>query len=253
MPTQQKHINKLKMALVRVLTLFSIFFVLWLSFFWAEQKYTFNKPTLLINGTSILSDTYYADYLLNSIEIENAKLKPNKILEDLYKHPYIEAARLSYRYPDKIIIEISERAPFAIVNNSPMIMLDKNCFVLPNIENINKYSIPILSRYNTDPELYPIGKQALSVKIKDTISWLKVLNEMYPDLYHNISEITLENDDEIILILAEYPTKIMLGNENTLYKIELLKRFEETLKNKKEITDYAYLDMRYNNQVIVKE
>ena len=253
MPTQQKHINKLKMALVRVLIVFSIFFVLWISFFWAEQKYTFDKPTLLINGTSILSDTYYADYLLNSIEIESAKLKPNKILDDLYKHPYIEAARLSYRYPDKIIIEISERAPFAIVNNSPMIMLDKNCFVLPNIENINNYSIPILSRYNTNPELYPIGKQALSVKIKDTISWLKVLNEMYPDLYHNISEITLENDDEIILILAEYPTKIMLGNENTLYKIELLKRFEETLKNKKEITDYAYLDMRYNNQVIVKE
>ena len=253
MSTKKKHINKLKIALVRVLTLFSIFFVLWLSFFWAEQKYTFNKPTLLINGTSILSHTYYTDYLINSIEIGNAKLIPNKILEELYKHPYIEAARLSYRYPDKIIIEISERAPFAIVNNDPMIMLDKECFILPNIENINNYNIPILSRYNTDPGLYPIGKQALSVKIKDTISWLKALNERYPDLYHNISEITLANDDEIILILAEYPTKIMLGNENTLYKIELLKRFEETLKKKKEITDYAYLDMRYNNQVIVKE
>lgn len=253
MPTKKKHINKLKIALVRVLTLFSIFFVLWLSFFWAEQKYTFNKPTSLINGTSILSHTYYTDYLINSIEVGNAKLKPNKILDELYKHPYIEAARLSYRYPDKIIIEISERAPFAIVNNDPMIMLDKDCFILPNIENINNYNIPILSRYNTDPGLYPIGKQALSVKIKNTISWLKALNERYPDLYHNISEITLANDDEIILILAEYPTKIMLGNENTLYKIELLKRFEETLKNKKEITDYAYLDMRYNNQVIVKE
>ena len=83
MPTKQKHINKLKIALVRVLTLFSIFFVLWLSFFWAEQKYTFDKPTLLIKGTSILSDTYYADYLISSIEIENAKLKPNKILDDL--------------------------------------------------------------------------------------------------------------------------------------------------------------------------
>ena len=124
MPTKKKHINKLTIALVRVLTLFSIFFVLWLSFFWAEQKYTFNKPTLLINGTSILSHTYYTDYLINSIEVGNAKLEPNKILDELYKHPYIEAARLSYRYPDKIIIEISERAPFAIVNNDPMIMLD---------------------------------------------------------------------------------------------------------------------------------
>ena len=104
MPTKKKHINKLTIALVRVLTLFSIFFVLWLSFFWAEQKYTFNKPTLLINGTSILSHTYYTGYLVNSIEVGNTNLKPNKILDELYKHPYIEAARLSYRYPDKIII-----------------------------------------------------------------------------------------------------------------------------------------------------
>ena len=80
--------------------------------------------------------------------------------------------------------------------------------------------------------------------------WSRGINN--PDL-SRLSEITLENDDEIILILAEYPTKIMLGNENTLYKIKLLKRFEETLKKKKEITDYAYLDMRYNNQIIVKE
>ena len=81
MPTKKKHINKLTIALVRVLTLFSIIFVLWLSFFWAEQKYTFNKPTLLINGTSILSHTYYTDYLINSIEVGNAKLEPNKILD----------------------------------------------------------------------------------------------------------------------------------------------------------------------------
>ena len=45
----------------------------------------------------------------------------------------------------------------------------------------------------------------------------------------------------------------MLGNKNTLYKIEVLKRFEEALDRKKNITDFTYLDMRYNNQVIVKE
>ena len=45
----------------------------------------------------------------------------------------------------------------------------------------------------------------------------------------------------------------MLGNNNTHYKIELLKAFQETMENKREITDYAYLDMRYNNQIIVKE
>ena len=253
MPSKKKNNYQLKFAIVRVFNTCAIFFLIWLSFFWAEQKYTFNKPIIITKGGLVLSDSYYKEYLLNNIDIEHGHLELNNILDELYKHPYIEAARSSYRYPDKIFVEISERVPFAIVNNSPMIMLDKNCFVLPNIDNINNYNIPILSKYNTAPELYPVGKQALSVKIKDTISWLKALNHRYPDLYHNLSEITLENEDEIILILAEHPTKIMLGNKNTLYKIEVLKRFEEALDRKKNITDFTYLDMRYNNQVIVKE
>ena len=180
---------------------------------------------------------------------------PNIILDKIYEHPFIKGARVSYRYPDKIIFEISERIPFARVNNGPdqMIMLDEQCFVIPNIEQVKNYSIPTLSKFNSDPELYPIGKQALSVKIKDTINWLKSLSQKHPDLYQSISEIFLTNNDEINLILAENPTKIMLGIIDTHYKIDLLKAFEKTMENKKEITDFAYLDMRYNNQVVVKE
>ena len=140
-----------------------------------------------------------------------------------------------------------------MLNKDPMIMLDQESFVLPNIENIDDYNIPTLSKYNNAPELYPIGKQSLSIKIKETISWLKKLNTKYPDLYNKISEITLASGDEIILILEENPTKIMLGNNNTFRKLEILKNFEKTLNNKKEITDYAYLDMRYDNQIIAKE
>ena len=132
-------------------------------------------------------------------------------------------------------------------------MFDRDCFVLPNIENIDDYNIPILSKYNAAPELYPLGKQCLSIKIKETIFWLNELNIKYPDLYNQISEITLSSEDEIILILEKHPTKIMLGNNNTFHKLEILKNFERILDKKKEITDYAYLDMRYNNQIIAKE
>ncbi|MBT5734220.1 hypothetical protein HOI27_05405, partial [bacterium] len=75
----------------------------------------------------------------------------------------------------------------------------------------------------------------------------------YPKFYYDISEILLENGDEIVIILNESPTKIFLGNANTLKKIAILKKFEETILNTKKITDYAYLDIRYNNQVIAKE
>ena len=246
------NIQKLKLVITRCSIILSIIFVVWFSIFWAKNKYTFSKPFITINGASVLNKTIYIEYL-KDIGIDSTNIKSDFILESLYKHPYIDAARLSHRYPNRIIIDISERSPFVMLNKDPMIMLDHESYVLPNIENIDDYNIPTLSKYNNASELYPIGKQSLSIKIKETISWLKKLNTKYPDLYNKISEITLASEDEIILILEENPTRIMLGNNNTFRKLEILKNFEKTLNNKKEITDYAYLDMRYDNQIIAKE
>ncbi len=243
---------KIKMITAKVIKILTVIFVVWFSIFWAHTKSTFQNPNIIINGASVLNDVNYINYL-KDLGFDFKKIESSFILESLNNHPFIAAARISHRYPNKIIIDISERSPFAIVNNDPIVMLDRECYVLPYIGNINNYNIPILSKYNTAPELYPLGKQSLSVKIKETISWLKKLNTKYPELYTEISEITLSNEDEIILILEKNPTKIMLGNKNTFYKIEILKNFEKTLNNKKEITDYAYLDMRYNNQIIAKE
>ena len=255
MQVRQKHLNELIIASTRVLIISLIIMLFWISHSWGEQKSSLGNSNIYISGHTVLSSDYYIQYLTDSIDRESFYSNPKILIEKIYKHPFIKGARISHRYPDKIILEISERVPFARVNNGPdqMIMLDEDSFVISNYEQNNYYSVPTLSKFNSEPKLYPIGKQALSIKIKDTISWLKLLNQSHPDLYHSISEIFLTNNDEINLVLTENPTKIMLGNNNTHYKIELLKAFEKTMENKREITDFAYLDMRYNNQIIVKE
>jgi len=149
-------------------------------------------------------------------------------------HPFVQASRVSYRYPNKILIELKEREAFAIINKNPIVILDRDCFVLPIEDNFNNYDIPILSKFNSDNNLYPIGEKSLSVKVQETILWLSSLYEL-------------------ALILNKYPTKVLLGDTDTMKKIEILKKFEHTIKETKKITDYAYLDIRYNNQIIAKE
>ncbi len=56
---------------------------------------------------------------------------------------------------------------------------------------------------------------------------------------------------DLNIILAEYPTQIFLGENHIWTKIEILKIFETELQPKK-LSDFSYLDMRYNNQVIAK-
>ena len=134
-----------------------------------------------------------------------------------------------------------------------LLIARQQVYLALHANNLDQYDIPILSKFNNDQNLYPEGKKSLSTKVQKTISWLRSLNDKHPTFYSNISEVFLENDNEIVLVLNEHPTKIFLGKNNTLEKIKILKNFEETIKETKKITDYAYLDIRYDNQVIAKE
>ena len=253
MTRQYKATNSFKVFINVLFASIMLIISIWGSLSWADSKNTFKELSVIINGSEILNNKIYYSYVDNITERKINELSSKEILDIILSHPYVHAARTSYRYPDKIVIDIKEREPFAILNKDPIVILDQYCFVLPNANNLDKYDIPILSKFNNDQNLYIEGKKSLSTKVQKTISWLSSLNDKHPTFYSNISEIFLENDNEIVLILDEHPTKIFLGKNNTLEKIKILKNFEETIKETKKITDYAYLDIRYDNQVIAKE
>ena len=66
----------------------------------------------------------------------------NKVIEE---HPYVEAARISNRYPNIIMIEIVERQPIAILEIDPLTMIDSNGYVLPSKNNFKNIDLPILA------------------------------------------------------------------------------------------------------------
>ena len=117
------------------------------------------------------------------------------------------------------------------------------------MDNLNDYNLPVLSNFNTDSGLYPNGKQALSTKVIECTSIIKQLKNRYTNLYDNLSELKITSDNEIELILADHPTHIYLGNKNIYNRIHILKEFENKLKPNS-ISNFNYLDFRYENQII---
>ena len=61
----------------------------------------------------------------------------------------------------------------------------------------------------------------------------------------------MTSTNEMELILSDQPTHIYLGQNKVWSRINTLKQFEKILQPKK-ISDFSYLDMRYENQVIAK-
>ena len=248
----KKKKNKIDYLKVLANTFYSTVFVsiIFASSWWSGLKGVDNIK-IKISDTSILNIETYESLISNVIEDVNIDKKVTKIAELVEDHPYVNAVRVSKHYPSEIKIEIMEREPIAIVNMDPMLLLDENGFVLPDLGNLNDHDLPIMSNFNEDKELYPYGSKAISLKVIECVSLLSKLKYQYEGLYNNLSEIKMSSDNEIEMILADQPTQIFIGDKNINYRINVLKEFERELEPRT-ISGFSYIDIRYDNQVIAK-
>lgn len=227
-------------------------YIIYASFNWAELKSSSRPKSIIFSDTKILDLKFYKKIIhevakqnISSVSIKDI----GQLIED---HPYVLAARISNHYPNRILIEIIEREPVAILKVDPLLMIDGDGIILPDLENYINYNIPVLTNFNVHETSYIKGKKISSDKVIDCVDWLKKIKQNYSYLYENLSELKITSSDEIELILFDHPTYIYLGLDKINYRLEILKKFEETIKPNK-ISDYTYLDLRYKNQIVVKE
>ncbi|NIA18577.1 MAG: FtsQ-type POTRA domain-containing protein [Simkaniaceae bacterium] len=234
------------------LTVIFLLMVKW-SYQWAEFTDSTRIAAIRIKGPSIIQNSEYLDILPAIDSTSILSLDMDLIHTRLEQHPYVKAARISRRFPKCVVIELIERQPIAWVNNSANIYVDREGFILPYREKLDDLDLPIMSNFNPAPELYPEGKLVISQPVRQAGEILNWMLRSYPTLYENLSEIRLNPSDDYELVLEHYPTRVILGKAHLYTRLSILKEFESTLLTKRSLTDYAYLDLRYNNQVIVRE
>jgi len=249
--SRKKKVLKIKKMVFSLLSISILGLLIKVSFMWASYSGAISIENIKFSETKVLDVSNYKSLLG---EITNNKLKEINLFEIstlIESHPYVKFARVSRHYPSEIKIEIIEREPIAIVNMDPMILLDKSGVVLP-VDGIKTfYNLPVMNNFNPEPQLYPTGQLALSVKVKEAIALISKIQTNYSKLYNNLSELKITSSNEIELILSDLPTHIYLGNEKIISRIRTLKEFESKLKPNR-MSDFSYLDMRYDNQIIAK-
>ena len=247
---KKQKINWIRM-IISFISVSMVIALIWTAFWWSEFRNSLVIDQVKFGKTTVLESRVYEATLGNIIGISPEQIRLNDISDLMESHPYVKAARVSHQYPGTIQIEILERQPIALLKMDPMVMLDAEGVVLPTLNNFGDFNLPVLTNFNPEPELYPAGEKALSVKVRECIDWLSRIQVEYESLYDNLSEMKMTSTNEMELILADHPTHIYLGQDQLWKRIEILKQFEEELGSKK-ISDFSYLDMRYENQIIAK-
>ena len=239
---------------IKILSLaFMLMIPVSLSYKWANYRNIFKMKNIKIVGNAILEKQDYLEIIGNLDEKEISDIDTKSLSKDLEAIAFVKAARVSRHYPNEIKIDIVERKPIAIINNKKQFLIDGEAVILPdNNSFIESALIPVLSGFNPADELYPEGSETFSVKVKEAVDILEFIRFNYNEFFDEISELTINKDDEFEIVLSEQPTRVILGKNDIHIKIKILKKFGEAL-GQRQLTDYKLLDIRYSKQLVARE
>lgn len=210
-----------------------VFILISLVIFFHLCIWGFNTKYFYVNEISIegQNEIIKKDIIQKLIDIKGKKLvyiNVEELEKGLKRDPRVEFVEIKKVYPDKLIIKINEKAPYAFVRiNNKFYAADKNLVIYGNIEEIKNIDIPII---NIDENTRLEDFKLILSKIKDD------------ELYKSISEIR-KNGTYYEIVLRDgtiIKTDTLVEEKKYVTSFRLYNK----LKNEQAID---YLDIRYKD------
>jgi cell division septal protein FtsQ len=170
-----------------------------------------------------------------------------KLQDNMESIEFIKSVKVSRILPSTLMIQVLERSPVILV-----LLGDKKYFfdveqtpLLASKEAINFFPVPIMTFENNGP--LKLGDFELTKALR----FVNKSKAIHNELYTNLSEVRYKNNN--LSLITDGLTKIDLGDNQALYKISILKEFQHTVKDKRSLNDYAYINLIIDKQIIVRE
>ena len=144
--------------------------------------------------------------------------------------------------PNKLVMHIFEKQPIAkfIINNNKYYIDIHGSKIEDEVKATNFYKVPLVNiNYNSPNEIDSVKK--LLIELNKT------------SIYNLLDNITIRYAKNIELI-TNNNTIIYFGDLNKInYKIKILDTFLKEIGGIKSIYDFDYINLTYNNQIVVKK
>jgi hypothetical protein len=162
--------------------------------------------------------------------------------ERLLMHPWIASVEVNRELPDRLFIHISEEIP-------------RGCILLDDVYIVNGMGHPFTLADPRDPLDFPVitglsiaafndDAQAheARARIRAAVNLHRLYDHLQLDGRWPLSEIRLENDRDMSLVLSDVGTEAVLGSDAYREKLYRLEWVMESLHQQGKVADYVLLD-----------
>jgi cell division protein FtsQ len=173
------------------------------------------------------------------------------IQRNVMSHHYVKDVIVERDLPGTLRITVGERMPVAIVNREEAVYLDEDGVVLPRSIAKTLFDLPVISGISGAVSM-PFGARIKDEEVLEALHVLTALKILNREVYHNISEAHVRGKGDMVLYTAERGIPILLGRGNLASKLVRLESFWTTIVRERGSQDLQYVDLRYENQVVVR-
>ncbi len=216
---------------------------------WISKSEQFCLQKIMVKGNLYFSEEEILQQcgIKKDESIWNIDLE--SINENLEKNPFLDKIHIYRYFPDELVISVQEKRPIALLKvNGTFLTIDRDGLVLPS--KIGKmYDLPLIS--GDFKGSIGVGYKAGGKKLKFTLGLLNMIINCRPKLYSEISEIMLKEEDKVLFYTTRYGIPVKVGRGKWIYKINCLAEIIDKLIKNKELKETKYIDLRYQDQVIV--
>ena len=248
------HILPMKSWIYTGVLLISILLLGVLSESYANFSGDHQLTTINVYGHRIMSRDRLEGMLAQYYGAALLDIDTDAIRDEFMAYPLVRSAKITRTYPDQMDIYLRELVPVAYISLGRVLTLDGDATLLPLPDNGMLYNLPIITRLPEGLAAAKVGTQLEHSTIRARVHFLSEIRQSYPGIYLDISEISYDDNAGVKLISAAHSTAVILGDwDRVPTSMAVLDAFLEGESDEQTIEPYQYIDLRFANQVIVKE
>ena len=205
----------------------------------------FENFEVQIKGNQFVNTSRIVEQLTPYMTQSLLSLNLDDMQEGLSSLDFIETTQISRLLPNILMIQIVESQPILLITiENENFLMDDNGILLPaDGSSISFFPVPIITISN---EIENAGGI-----IGDIVGVFQFLLNDYPLFYDNLSEVII--GEEKWTFYSDSKTRVFTKSENLFNQLNILKNFEKTVYPNRRLDDYSYIDLRIEEQIIVKE
>lgn len=169
----------------------------------------------------------------------------------LLRQPFIKTATVNRLYPGTVSIRIEERQPIGLLSGGQIRYVDADGMILPYVNSAVTVDIPAISGIE-GAQSAEVGKVFPQKDLAEAIAILETAQALDSTMYHFISEVDMRNGGDVVLYSSDVVIQIVLGRGDVAKKLVTLQAFWITFAKTADVDKVQSLDLRYEDQVVVK-